>query len=211
MIVSKNNLKMLIDELIAQIIIRGIEKGWPLGGYKVECFQYDEAYNFDVLVGHPNDKGVDLCLSHKGKTIGIIKVKDTIIFSRTSMATELARWREQTATYLTHQLSKFLVEKFVDESPEVGGFFKNSMDAGCGGLIHISGIRFGAMVRDKSGWFFVKQGSHTLLHIERTNALGMTTAQGWQAMNGNTIISEFRRSLVALIDGYDSFKFSVQL
>lgn len=211
MIVSKSNLNLLVDNLIAQVVIRGIEKAWPLGGYKVECFQYGEAYFFDVLVGHPNDRGVDLCISHKGKTIGVVKIKDTIMFARSSMATDLAKWREQTKEYLINQLGKCLAEKFVDENPTVGAFFKDVMDGVEGGTIHIAGIKFNAMLRGNSGWFVVKQGGNTLIHIERTNALGMTTAQGWQAMNGNTIISEFRRTLVTLIANTDDFKFSVQM
>ncbi|EBY9764094.1 hypothetical protein D5W64_13355 [Salmonella enterica subsp. enterica serovar Saintpaul] len=208
MIVSKSNMTTLCNKLTIGMINSGIESGW-LGDYKAEVFIDNDSVAFDISPRNVGTVGVELTISYKRKTIGIIKVKDLIMFSRACKADEVQTWMEQTQEYLRIQLGKFFAEKYVTDNGNVHAFLKDTATKHTGGQLIISGITFKALVNGNTAWFVIKSGRVELLHIERSNFIGMTTKQGWQAMNIANITAEFRRSLLALIEKNDNFKFGL--
>lgn len=198
MIVNKECLHKLAELTISRLIIDGTQIAWS-GDYQINLLDGNIDILIDVKLSEVGGYGVRLALNHTGTTIGTIVIKDCRMFSRDALKVELSKWREQTQKYLINNFAKWLVNRHIRNDLNVKHWICAASTDDLIGSMFLSGLRFKAKVRSNTAWFQVEENDVVLYRVERSNFLNMTTEQGWQGMNINTVTAELGRVLVTLL------------
>ncbi|UQT02634.1 hypothetical protein SUREIYA_00350 [Serratia phage vB_SmaM-Sureiya] len=204
MIVNKECLRKLAELTISRLIIDGTQIAWS-GDYQINLLDGNIDILIDVKLSEVGDYGVRLALNHTGTTIGTIVIKDCRMFSRDALKVELSKWREQTQKYLINNFAKWLVNRHIKNDLNVKHWICAASTDDLIGSMFLSGLRFKAKVRLNTAWFQVEENDVVLYRVERSNFLNMTTEQGWQGMNINTVTAELGRVLVTLLAQREGF------
>lgn len=204
MIVNKERLRKLAELTISRLIIDGTQIAWS-GDYQINLLDGNIDILIDVKLSEVGDYGVRLALNHTGTTIGTIVIKDCRMFSRDALKVELSKWREQTQKYLINNFAKWLVNRHIKNDLNVKHWICAASTDDLIGSMFLSGLRFKAKVRSNTAWFQVEENDVVLYRVERSNFLNMTTEQGWQGMNINTVTAELGRVLVTLLAQREGF------
>ncbi|UQT03402.1 hypothetical protein YUBABA_02000 [Serratia phage vB_SmaM-Yubaba] len=204
MIVNKECLRKLAELTISRLIIDGTQIAWS-GDYQINLLDGNIDILIDVKLSEVGDYGVRLALNHTGTTIGTIVIKDCRMFSRDALKVELSKWREQTQKYLINNFAKWLVNRHIKNDLNVKHWICAASTDDLIGSMFLSGLRFKAKVRSNTAWFQVEENDVVLYRVERSNFLNMTTEQGWQGMNINTVTAELGRVLVTLLAQREGF------
>lgn len=204
MIVNKECLRKLAELTISRLIIDGTQTAWS-GDYQINLLDGNIDILIDVKLSEVGEYGVRLTLNHTGTTIGTIVIKDYRMFSRDALKVELSKWREQTQKYLINNFAKWLVNHHIRNDLNVKHWICAASTDDLIGSMFLSGLRFKAKVRSNTAWFQVEENDVVLYRVERSNFLNMTTEQGWQGMNINTVTAELGRVLVTLLAQREGF------
>lgn len=210
MIVSKECLRKLAELTISRLVIDGTQIAWS-GDYQINLLSGNIDILIDVKLSEIDDYGVRLGLHHQGTTLGMVIIKDCRMFTRDILKEELGKWAEQTKAYLINNYAKWLVGKYIKNDLQVKHWTCAASTNDKIGSMVICDVRFKAKVQTNTAWLQVEDKDVVIYKVERSNFLNMTTKQGWQGMNINTVTAELGRVISTLLFQRDNFVIPVTL
>lgn len=208
MIVSKESIRD-VAELATHHIMSTTACG--AGKSSFEAVDYNFEVDFDITVDMKRNSA-HIKVFHKGVDLGTIQMSDMDIMTSNVWSNEKKlRWVTKTTEYLTRQLSKYLIKKFISEDSAMVDVRKRLEASGDTVKWSVGPLSFSACYSQIWQSIRCKQeGAGVLYENVKTNVIGVTTEQGYQALNINNILGDTARVLAAAIS-QEAVEFTVEV
>lgn len=208
--INKQVVSRLATETISRLIADGIQVAWS-SGYQIRVIDGEDSILMQVELEEIEQFGARLTINHGNDVLAAIYVRDCRMFSRAEYKEELDKWKENTHKTLVHNYSTWLGHKFCLTNPAFLYWVTKLPSSKVPLSITISDILFKGRVALNAACLQIEDNGTVVYRTERLNHINMTTQQGWQGMNANTIKSEARRIISTFLTNRKEFSISVTL